>query len=64
MTADVAGTGAKATQPPTHRVIIAASAGNALEWFDFLIYGYFAVTISKYELSWFHPNAFSFLNAL
>lgn len=29
------------------RVIVAASIGNALEWFDFLIYGYFAVTISK-----------------
>src|SRR5205823_9864018 len=25
----------------------AASIGNTLEWFDFLIYGYFAVTISK-----------------
>jgi MHS family proline/betaine transporter-like MFS transporter len=29
------------------RVIVAASLGNALEWFDFLVYGYFAVTISK-----------------
>jgi MHS family proline/betaine transporter-like MFS transporter len=29
------------------RVIVAASIGNALEWFDFLIYGYFAVTISR-----------------
>jgi MHS family proline/betaine transporter-like MFS transporter len=34
-------------RPPLHRVILAASVGNALEWFDFLIYGYFAVTISK-----------------
>ena len=32
---------------PLHRVILAASIGNALEWFDFLIYGYFAVTIAK-----------------
>jgi len=39
-------------RPPIHRVIIAASVGNALEWFDFLIYGYFAVTISKV----FFPN--------
>jgi MFS transporter, MHS family, proline/betaine transporter len=39
--------GALRERPPIHRVIIAASAGNALEWFDFLIYGYFAVTISK-----------------
>ncbi|MEJ0072232.1 MAG: MFS transporter [Pseudomonadota bacterium] len=28
-------------------MIVAASIGNALEWFDLLIYGYFAVTISK-----------------
>src|SRR5215208_877282 len=28
------------------RVIAAASIGNALEWFDLLVYGYFAVTIS------------------
>jgi len=38
-------------EPPaacrTSRVIAAASIGNALEWFDLLIYGYFAVTISK-----------------
>jgi MFS transporter, MHS family, proline/betaine transporter len=29
------------------RVIVAASLGNAIEWFDFLVYGYFAVTIAK-----------------
>lgn len=28
-------------------VILAAAIGNMLEWFDFLIYGYFAVTLSK-----------------
>jgi MHS family proline/betaine transporter-like MFS transporter len=31
----------------TIRVIAAASIGNALEWYDILIYGYFAVTISR-----------------
>jgi MFS transporter, MHS family, proline/betaine transporter len=31
----------------TFRVIAAASIGNALEWYDILIYGYFAVTISR-----------------
>jgi len=36
-----------AGSPPLYRVILAASVGNTLEWFDFLIYGYFAVTISK-----------------
>ena len=30
-----------------YRLVIAASLGNALEWFDLLVYGYFAVTISK-----------------
>jgi MHS family proline/betaine transporter-like MFS transporter len=34
-------------RPTLTRVIIAASIGNAMEWFDFLVYGYFAVTISK-----------------
>ena len=47
MPADVALSGARREPPSIYRVIIGASAGNALEWFDFLIYGYFAVTISK-----------------
>jgi MFS transporter, MHS family, proline/betaine transporter len=34
-------------RPTLTRIIIAASLGNALEWFDFLVYGYFAVTISQ-----------------
>jgi MHS family proline/betaine transporter-like MFS transporter len=33
--------------PSLTRVIIATSVGNAMEWFDFLVYGYFAVTIAK-----------------
>jgi MHS family proline/betaine transporter-like MFS transporter len=40
-------------RPTLTRVIVAASLGNALEWFDFLVYGYFAVTISKV----FFPSA-------
>src|SRR5215813_9506576 len=28
-------------------VIIAATIGNVLEWFDFLVYGFFAVTIAE-----------------
>jgi MHS family proline/betaine transporter-like MFS transporter len=31
----------------TLRVLAAAAIGNALEWYDILIYGYFAVTISR-----------------
>jgi MFS transporter, MHS family, proline/betaine transporter len=29
------------------RAVAAASIGNALEWFDFIIYGFFAVSIAK-----------------
>jgi MFS transporter, MHS family, proline/betaine transporter len=31
----------------TTRLIIASSIGNALEWFDFVAYGFFAIIISK-----------------
>ncbi|MEX3949846.1 MFS transporter [Paraburkholderia sp. EG287B] len=33
--------------PAAWRIIIPASLGNALEWFDLVVYGFFAVTISK-----------------
>src|SRR5918993_4956087 len=29
------------------RVVLAISVGNALEWFDFVIFGYFALAIAK-----------------
>jgi len=29
------------------RAVVAASIGNALEWFDFVVYGFFAVTMAK-----------------
>ena len=32
---------------PLSKVITAATIGNVLEWFDFLVYGYFAVTIAE-----------------
>jgi MFS transporter, MHS family, proline/betaine transporter len=31
----------------TSRAIIAAAIGNALEWYDFILYGYFAATIGR-----------------
>jgi len=52
MTADAFAPPVRA-KPTLTRVIVAASLGNALEWFDFLVYGYFAVTISKV----FFPSA-------
>src|SRR6202008_1627330 len=52
MTADAIALPVRA-RPTLTRVIIAASIGNAMEWFDFLVYGYFAVTISKV----FFPSA-------
>jgi MHS family proline/betaine transporter-like MFS transporter len=39
--------GAAVTQPASVRIVAAASIGNALEWFDILVYGYLAVTISR-----------------
>ncbi len=33
-------------QPSLTRVILAASAGNALEWYDFSVFGYFAAQIA------------------
>jgi MFS family permease len=48
MATEVIGTRTAVPAPPSQtRVVVAASIGNALEWFDFLIYGYFAVNISK-----------------
>jgi MHS family proline/betaine transporter-like MFS transporter len=47
MPTDAVLTGALPQQPPLHRVVIAATIGNVLEWFDFLVYGYFAVTIAE-----------------
>jgi MHS family proline/betaine transporter-like MFS transporter len=34
-------------QPQRWRAVAAASIGNALEWFDFVVYGFFAVTMAK-----------------
>jgi hypothetical protein len=34
-------------QPALRNVMVAATVGNVLEWFDFLVYGYFAVVIAE-----------------
>lgn len=36
-----------AAPAPRWQAVAAASLGNALEWFDFVIYGYFAATIAR-----------------
>jgi MHS family proline/betaine transporter-like MFS transporter len=38
---------AVATGSRSWRLIVAASIGNALEWFDLVVYGFFAVVISR-----------------
>jgi MHS family proline/betaine transporter-like MFS transporter len=44
--ADQAG-GLPRQTPSMHRMIVAAMIGNVLEWFDFVVYGFFAVTIAE-----------------
>jgi MFS transporter, MHS family, proline/betaine transporter len=39
---------AVSSNPPSMgRMIVAATIGNVLEWFDFVVYGFFAVTIAE-----------------
>src|SRR5258708_29043293 len=38
---------ASSARPGLPGVIIAATIGSVLEWFDFLVYGFFAVTIAE-----------------
>jgi len=39
--------GAAPRRPALSRMIVAAMIGNVLEWFDFVVYGFFAVTIAE-----------------
>jgi MHS family proline/betaine transporter-like MFS transporter len=34
-------------QPSMRRLILAATIGNVFEWFDFVVYGFFAVTLAE-----------------
>ena len=47
MTADTLTAAVLAKPPSMHRLIIAATIGNVFEWFDFVVYGFFAVTLSE-----------------
>ena len=43
--------------PRLSGVIVAATIGNVLEWFDFLVYGFFAVTIAEVFFPAANPTA-------
>src|ERR1700722_20132699 len=47
MTADMMRAAAPPKQPSMRRLIFAATIGNIFEWFDFVVYGFFAVTLSE-----------------
>ncbi|HYM73094.1 MAG TPA: MFS transporter [Stellaceae bacterium] len=47
MPTDTTLTGSFSQRQSLPKVIVAATIGNVLEWFDFLVYGYFAVTIAE-----------------
>jgi MHS family proline/betaine transporter-like MFS transporter len=47
MTADTLHAAVRPKQPSMRRLIVAATIGNIFEWFDFVVYGFFAVTIAE-----------------
>src|ERR1700742_497340 len=47
MAIDARAEDATGTQPHLTSVIVAATIGNVLEWFDFLVYGFFAATLAE-----------------
>src|SRR5258707_7907710 len=47
MTTDTLHAGVLPKQPSMRRLIVAATIGNVFEWFDFVVYGFFAVTLAE-----------------
>src|SRR5712671_7479159 len=47
MTADTIPAAVLPKPPSMHRLIVAATIGNVFEWFDFVVYGFFAVTLAE-----------------
>src|SRR5262247_3617921 len=47
MTADTVPVATHSQPASLRRMIVAATIGNVLEWFDFVVYGCFAVTIAE-----------------
>jgi MFS transporter, MHS family, proline/betaine transporter len=52
----VATAGIPSRQPGLPSVIVAATIGNVLEWFDFLVYGFFAVPIAEVFFPFGNPT--------
>ena len=48
---------AKAWEKKPWKIILAATIGNALEWYDFIVYGFLAATISKLFFPQSDPQA-------
>src|SRR5580704_17044532 len=57
MTADATHIAAPPKQPSMRRLIVAATIGNVFEWFDFVVYGFFAVTIAEVFFPAGNPTA-------
>jgi MFS family permease len=47
MTAETLHAEVRPQQPSMRRLIVAATIGNIFEWFDFVVYGFFAVTLAE-----------------
>src|SRR3981189_271324 len=47
MTADTMRAATPPKQPSMRRLIVAATIGIVFEWFDFVVYGFFAVTLAE-----------------
>jgi MFS transporter, MHS family, proline/betaine transporter len=47
MTADTLPAAVLPKPPSMNRLIVAATIGNVFEWFDFVVYGFFAVTLAE-----------------
>jgi MHS family proline/betaine transporter-like MFS transporter len=47
MTADTVPAAVLPKPPSMNRLIVAATIGNVFEWFDFVVYGFFAVTLAQ-----------------
>src|SRR5271165_4596343 len=57
MTADTFPAAVLPKRPSMKRLIVAATIGNVFEWFDFVVYGFFALTIAEVFFPAGNPTA-------